>query len=184
MTDRLGTTASQTVGPFLSIGLAWPDGPELVPAGTPGAIRIAGVLVDGAGAAVPDGLVEIWQADPDGRFRHPADPRGAGEHQGFRGFGRCATGPDGAFWFRTLKPGRVDDEQAPHVDVTVLARGLLRQVVTRLYFPDEAGANAADPVLAGLPADERRLLVAVDDGGGLRFDIRLQGAEETPFFTL
>ncbi|TAM87544.1 MAG: protocatechuate 3,4-dioxygenase subunit alpha, partial [Jatrophihabitans sp.] len=101
---ELGCTPSQTIGPFLSITLPWPDGPDVVPDATAGAIRIVGRLTDGAGEPVPDGLVEIWQADPAGRFAHPDDPRGPAP-AGFRGFGRCPTDADGAFWFRTLKPG-------------------------------------------------------------------------------
>jgi protocatechuate 3,4-dioxygenase alpha subunit len=182
MTD-LGTTPSQTVGPFLSIALPWPDGPELV-ADTAGAVMLRGRVVDGAGEPVPDALIEIWQADPNGRFAHPDDPRGAVDYAGFRGFGRCATDADGTYWFRTLKPGRVDDEQAPHIDVTVLARGLLRHLVTRIYFPDEEAANDVDPTLAQLDPADRRLLVAVPDGDALRFDIRLQGEHETPFFVV
>ena len=179
MTDLLGTTPSQTVGPFLSIVLPWDDGPAMV---SSGGITIRGSLTDGAGDPVPDGLVELWQADPDGRFPHPADPRGAVDYAGFRPFGRCATDTDGRFVFRTLKPGRVDGEQAPHIDVTVFARGLLKQLVTRIYFPDEAEANAADPTLQVLSPDERTRLIAIDTGDALRFDIRLQGDGETPFF--
>lgn len=184
----LGTTPSQTVGPFLSTVLPWPDGPDVVPEGTPGAVRIVGRLTDGAGEAVPDGLVETWQADPAGRFAHPDDPRGAGA-QGFRGFGRCPTDADGAFAFRTVKPGPLPAGdgalEAPHLDVSVFARGLLNRLVTRLYFPDEQEANTADPVLASLEADERpRLVARAEPDGTLRFDIRLQGESETPFFRL
>lgn len=175
------TTPSQTVGPFLAIVLPWDDGPEM--AGGDG-ITITGQLLDGAGDPVPDGLVELWQADPDGRFAHPDDPRGAVQHDGFRSFGRCATDERGSFTFRTLKPGRVDDEQAPHIDVTVFARGLLKHLVTRIYFPDEAEANATDPTLRELTADDRALLIATAEDGALRFDIRLQGERETPFFAV
>jgi protocatechuate 3,4-dioxygenase alpha subunit len=183
--EPLGTTPSQTVGPFLSIALPWADGPELVAEGTPGAIVISGTVFDGAGEPVPDALIEIWQADPDGRFPHPDDPRGAVSYDGFRPFGRCPTDRDGRFWFRTRKPGAVDGEQAPHIDVTVFARGLLRHLVTRLYFPDEAEANAADPALLALEGADRKLLTAVAEGGDrLRFDIRLQGEDETPFFAV
>ncbi len=189
MTEPAGCTPSQTVGPFLSIGLTWPDGPDVVPAGTPGAVLIRGRLTDGAGAPVPDGLIETWQAGPDGRFDHPDDPRGAVARPGFRGFGRCPTGADGSFWFRTLKPGPLPAEggrvEAPHVCVSVFARGLLDRVVTRVYFPDETAANTADPVLQSLPPAGRTALIAQpDDNGSLRFDIRLQGDGETPFFTL
>ncbi|MGH8859932.1 MAG: protocatechuate 3,4-dioxygenase subunit alpha [Jatrophihabitantaceae bacterium] len=175
------TTPSQTVGPFLSIALPWDDGPDLV---DEDGITIAGRLTDGAGAPVPDGLVEIWQADPDGRFAHPDDPRGAAGYPGFRSFGRCPTDADGGFAFRTLRPGRVDGEQAPHIDVTVFARGLLKQLVTRLYLPDESDANASDPTLRSLPEHERSRLIAIQDGAVLRFDIRLQGEGETPFFAV
>jgi protocatechuate 3,4-dioxygenase, alpha subunit len=182
MSDRLGTTPSQTVGPFLSIALPWPDGPQMA---TSGGITVRGTLHDGAGEPVPDGLLEFWQADPDGRFPHPDDPRGALDYPAFRPFGRCPTDEQGSFEFRTLKPGRVDDEQAPHVDVTVFARGLLRQLITRMYFPDEADANAADPVLRSLDETERERLVAVAESDTvLRFDIRLQGDGETPFFAV
>jgi protocatechuate 3,4-dioxygenase alpha subunit len=138
-------------------------------------------MTDGAGAPVPDGLVETWQADPDGRFPHPDDPRGAATYPGFRNFARATTDDDGRFWFRTLRPGPVDG-QAPHIDVIVFARGLLKHLVTRIYFPNEP-ANADDPALRSLPESERDLLVAVPDGPDrLRFDIRLQGERETPFF--
>ncbi|MDT4931162.1 MAG: protocatechuate 3,4-dioxygenase, alpha subunit [Pseudonocardiales bacterium] len=181
---EFGATPSQTVGPFLSIGLVWADGAQVAAADTMGGIEIAGQVFDGAGEVVPDALIEIWQADPDGRFPHPDDPRGAVTYPGFRSFGRCATDATGHFSFHTLKPGRVDDEQAPHVDVTVLARGLLKHLVTRLYFPDETAANVADPVLATLAEDERARLVAVDIDGTLHFDIHLQGERETPFFAV
>ena len=174
------TTPSQTVGPFLSIALPWDDGADLV---SSGGITIVGTLVDGAGDPVPDGLVEIWHADPDGHFPHPADAAPA-DYPGLRTFGRCATDAAGVFRFHTLKPGRVDTEQAPHVDVVVFARGLLKHLVTRIYFPDEATANATDPVLQTIPAGARERLVAIEDGDALRFDIVLQGEAETPFFAV
>src|SRR3954447_21578970 len=122
-----------------------PRRPEVVPAGTPGAVVIRGRLSDGAGVPVPDGLIETWQADPDGRFDHPDDPRGAVAHPGFRGFGRCPTDADGEYRIRTLKPGPLPAGdglvEAPHIAVSVFARGLLDRVVTRLYFPDETAAN-------------------------------------------
>jgi protocatechuate 3,4-dioxygenase, alpha subunit len=178
------STPSQTVGPFLAIVLPWPDAASVV---SEGGVLITGRLFDGAGEPVPDGLIETWQADPDGRFDHPSDPRG--RFPGFRGFGRCPTDADGRFAIRTLKPGALptpDGEvEAPHLDVTVFARGLLRHLVTRLYFPDEPQANDADPVLRSLDVADRDALTAVPDGmGRLRFDIRLQGDGETPFFTV
>ncbi len=184
-----GLTPSQTVGPFLAIGLPWPDGPFVVPDGTPGAVSISGRVLDGAGEPVPDALVETWQAAPDGTFAHPDDPRGPGP-AGFRGFGRCPTGGDGGYRIITLRPGPVPapggGTEAPHLDVSVFARGLLDRVVTRIYFPDEEAANGADPVLAAIPGDRRATLIAAADPaageGAFRFDIRLQGGRETVFF--
>lgn len=179
-----GTTPSQTVGPFFSVGLPWEDGPFVVPEGTRGAIRIRGRVFDGAGEPVPDALVETWQADPDGRFDHPDDPRG--RVAGFRGFARCPTGADGSWEIVTLKPGRVPGAdgaaQAPHLAVSLFARGLLNRVVTRIYFGDEPEANAADPVLALLDPDRRATLVAAPADGGYALDFHLQGARETAFF--
>ncbi len=179
MSDLL--TPSQTVGPFLSIGLTWSGGHLVVPEGSPGAIRISGIVRDGAGAPVPDGVIETWQADADGRFDHPDDPRGA-SGSGFGGFGRCPTDEEGRYLIVTVKPGALGDGQAPHIDVTVLARGLLDRLITRIYFPDEAEANAADPLLSSLPPERAATLVAEPVGDGeLRFDIRLQGEGETVF---
>jgi protocatechuate 3,4-dioxygenase, alpha subunit len=179
-----GLTPSQTVGPYLSLGLTSPGSHLVVPETAPGAIRIAGVLTDGAGQPVPDGVVETWQADAHGRFDHPDDPRGASA-TGWSGFGRCLTDAHGRYEIVTLKPGAVGDGQAPHIDVSVLARGLLDRLVTRIYFPDEAAANVVDPVLAQVPAHRRGTLVAAPDGPGrYRFDIRLQGEGETVFLTV
>lgn len=168
-------TPSQTVGPFFAIGLPWAQGPDVVPAGTPGACWLRGRVLDGAGEPVPDALVETWQCDVAGRFAPP----------GFRGFGRCPTDSAGRWAVRTLKPGRVPaadgPAHAPHVDLTVFARGLLAHVTTRLYFPDEAQANAADPVLAALDPDRRGTLVASATDDGYAFDIHLQGPDETVF---
>ena len=182
MSDLL--TPSQTVGPFLSLGLTWPAGYLVVPEGSAGAIRITGTVTDGAGEPVTDALVETWQADADGRFDHPDDPRGA-SGSGFAGFGRCATDEEGSFRIVTVKPGALGDGQAPHIDVSVFARGLLDRVVTRIYFPDEEKANAADPLLSSLPTERAATLVAKDAGaGGLRFDIRLRGESETVFLVV
>ncbi|HEU0237880.1 MAG TPA: protocatechuate 3,4-dioxygenase subunit alpha [Micromonosporaceae bacterium] len=184
-------TPSQTVGPFLHIILPWPDGPDVVPPETPGRIVIRGRVLDGDGAGLADAMVETWQADPDGRFAHPDDPRGASASAvaGFRGFGRAATASDGGYAIATVKPGRLPDgagrDEAPHLDVSVFARGLLDRVVTRIYFADEAEANAADPVLGSLPdASRRDTLIAAAEPGGYRFDIRLQGNGETVFFNV
>ncbi len=186
----MNLTPSQTVGPFLAICLPWPDGPFVVPEGTPDAITITGLVLDGSGDAVPDALVETWQADADGRFAHPDDPRGPVQASpGFRGFGRSATDQDGRFRIVTIRPGPLPcpagGTEAPHVDVSVFARGLLDRVVTRIYFADEAEANAADPVLSAIAEPERRetlLAVPGDLAGEFRFDIRLRGERETVFF--
>ena len=177
-------TPAQTVGPFLSLGLTWPDGPCVVDPSTPGAIRVGGRLLDGQGHAVGDGLIETWQADPHGRFPQPGDDASA-----FRGFGRCLTDASGAWEIVTLKPAPLaaagGATEAPHLDVSVFARGLLHRLVTRIYFADEAAANAADPVLAALPDDAARAtLLARPVDGGYGFDIHLQGHHETVFFTL
>jgi protocatechuate 3,4-dioxygenase alpha subunit len=187
---RRDVTPSQTVGPFLGIGLPWPDGPFVVPAGTKGAITITGQVFDGAGQPVPDALVETWQADPDGRFNHPDDPRGAAEPgiAAFRGFGRCPTDTGGCYHIVTVKPGALPapggGTEAPHLDVSVFARGLLDRLVTRVYFPDEERANAADPVLAAIgdPARVATLVARAGTPGLLHFDIYLQGDRETVFF--
>src|SRR3954447_17420368 len=167
MTDEdalpLAATPSQTVGPYFSIGLTWPDGQFAVEDGTPGRIWIRGRLTDGNGEPVPDALVETWQADPDGGFDHAlrdGDGKvraaaGLGRWEGaFRGLGRSPTDLDGAYAVLTLKPGRVAGRggalQAPHIDVSVFARGLLKRVVTRLYFEDQVGANAEDELLVSI----------------------------------
>lgn len=187
----LGSTPSQTVGPFLSIGLTWEDGAYAAAPSTPGAFWIRGRVLDGAGAAVTDAVVESWQADPDGRFDHPDDPRGARAYPGVRGFARAATGPDGEYAIHTVKPGRIPSAsadggglQAPHLAVSVLARGLLDRVVTRIYFLDEPEANTTDDVLASVPADRRATLLATPSTDGYVHDIVLQGDHETVFFVL
>jgi protocatechuate 3,4-dioxygenase, alpha subunit len=182
-------TPSQTVGPYFAIGLPWPEGPNVVPDGTPGAIRITGTVFDGAGEVVPDHLIEIWQADPEGRF---ADLHGYGdgsELDGFRGFARYGVEDgDGSYEIVTVKPGPVPapdgSMQSPHVDVSVFARGMLDRCVTRIYFADEEQLNADDAVLAAVPAARRETLLAVATSDGYRFDIRLQGPDETVFFAI
>jgi protocatechuate 3,4-dioxygenase alpha subunit len=185
----LPTTPSQTVGPYYSIGLPWEQGPFAVPAGTPGALRIAGTVYDGAGEPVADCLIETWQADPDGRFADLWGHGGASRLAGFRGFARCGLEErDGSYEIVTVKPGPVPaadgSPQAPHIDVSVLGRGMLDRVVTRIYFADEPVANAADPVLASVPADRRATLLAQPTDDGYRFDIHLQGPGETVFFAV
>jgi protocatechuate 3,4-dioxygenase, alpha subunit len=187
---RLSPTPSQTVGPFFHIGLPAPATSELVPPDHASAVRIVGTVFDGNGDPVSDALLEIWQANSAGRYAHPEDTRDEiPREDGFKGFGRCATDAEGRFQFVTVKPGPVPAAaagmQAPHIDVSVFARGLLKRVVTRVYFPDEAEANEADPVLSAIPDPEARsTLVAREDDGALRFDIHLQGEGETAFFSV
>lgn len=176
----LPTTPSQTIGPFFA--LLQPLGTnELVPPGDPGAIRIVGRVFDGAGTVVPDAMLEIWQADDAGE--HPDSTS-----SGFRGFGRCMTDAEGRFSFVTLKPGRVpgSDErlQAPHISLGIFARGLLKRLNTRVYFPDEPSANASDPILSAIPdPGVRQTLIAAATGPhAYTFDIHLQGESETAFF--
>lgn len=187
--NRLLSTPSQTVGPFLSIGMTWSDGDLVVPEGTPNSFWIRGRLLDGVGDPVPDGVIETWQPDPDGEFSRGCAALGSGPSM-FSGLGRCLTGPDGEYSIHTVKPGRVSDgsdgQQAPHLGVSVFARGLLTRVVMRIYFGDEPDANSGDPVLAALPDEETRsTLIAQPDGaGGYTLDIRLQGNDETVFFAV
>jgi protocatechuate 3,4-dioxygenase alpha subunit len=187
---HLGVSPSATVGPYLAIGLTWADGVWAADEGSEGGIWIRGRVFDGAGDLVPDAMIETWQADPNGGFPSPEDPRGAASYPGFRGYARSSTiDPPGEFAVFTLKPGRVPDGdgglQAPHLDVSVFARGLLDRVVTRIYFADEAEANAEDAVLHALPDDAARTtLLATPSEDGYRLDIHLQGANETVFFAV
>jgi protocatechuate 3,4-dioxygenase, alpha subunit len=184
-------TPSQTIGPFFHDALLDEDRSELVPPGHPEAVRIEGTVYDGAGEPVPDAMVEIWQANRAGRYNDPTDDRDdlPLDPKTFSGFGRSGTDAGGKFSFVTVKPGPVPGPdgslQAPHIMVSVFARGLLRRLVSRMYFPDGGEANAADPVLSSIedPAF-RRPLVAHEEGGALRFDIHLQGENQTAFFEL
>jgi protocatechuate 3,4-dioxygenase alpha subunit len=193
---RLPQTPSQTVGPYFAYALTAPQygyphtglaSDRLADDIGPGErIRIEGRVLDGAGAPVSDAMIEIWQADADGRYAHPADPRGS--NSGFRGFGRFGTGtdPENRFAFHTVKPGSIDGVQAPHISIIVFMRGMLSHAYTRLYFSDEAAANAQDPVLLSVPQERRATLIAAreDTGAGplYRFDIVMQGENETVFF--
>jgi protocatechuate 3,4-dioxygenase, alpha subunit len=182
-------TPSQTLGPYFAIGLPF-DGQELVvPADTPGALRIFGTIYDGAGDPIPDYILETWQPDGDGNFADIHGYGGASQLGGFRGFARQGKEDgDGGYEIVTVKPGRVAGAdgslQAPHIDVTVMARGMLNRVVTRIYFADEADANAGDQVLRSVPAERRHTLLAQPQDGGYRFDIRIQGGDETVFFAV
>ncbi len=189
MTGR-GPTPSQTVGPFFHDGLIREGTNVLVSPETVGErIRIDGYVYDGNRVPLKDAVVEIWQANPRGRYRHPADQRPIPLDPVFVGFGRSGTDETGYYWFETVKPGPVifrgEILQAPHINVAVLARGLLDSLSTRLYFEDE-DANRADPVLQRVPDHRRGTLLArrLPGDGTLayRFDIILQGADETVFF--
>lgn len=191
-----GLTPSQTVGPYFAYGLTpggkyeWNDafGNDLVtPDATGDRIRIAGQVFDGDGAVIPDAMLEIWQADAQGHFANPRDTRSL-PNATFKGFGRCGTSAKGEFSFDTIKPGIVPDSdgrpQAPHILLAVFARGMLLHLYTRIYFDDEADKNAADPILALVPAERRATLIAKREAGSAtyRFDIHLQGDNETVFF--
>ena len=178
----------QTVGPFFQVLVGQVRGRDvLVGDKTQGTrITIAGTVFDGAGAPMPDALVEIWQADANGRFQHPADTRPGATDAAFSGFGRAATDPSGHFVFDTIKPGVVpgpdDRAQAPHVLVSITARGVLTRYITRLYFADDE-RTAADPILELVPAARRQTLMATPTAPGrYQFDIRIQGPGETVFF--
>ncbi len=182
-------TPSQTVGPYFAIGLPWPEGPYAVAPGTPGALTIRGRVFDGAGALIPDFLLETWQCDPAGRFADLWGHGGPSELAGFRGFARVGhEDGDGSFELLTVKPGRLATPSgalaAPHIDVSLFARGLLHRCVTRFYFADEELANAADPVLATVPPDRRETLIAKVAEGGYEIDVHVQGPGETVFFAI
>jgi protocatechuate 3,4-dioxygenase alpha subunit len=211
--ELFGQTPSQTVGPFFHYGLPWKGGADLVDQSDLGArpelfpedhyvlnlsaprgpiageiIEIAGRVLDGEGRPVPDAMVEIWQANAAGRYASPEDRRtDLPLDEGFIGFGRAATGEDGVYRFRTIRPGRVpgpgNSLQAPHIALGVFGRGLLKRLATRLYFAD-ALENADDPILALVPGERRHTLIAAHVDGCWRFDIVLQGQHETVFFDI
>jgi protocatechuate 3,4-dioxygenase alpha subunit len=191
-------TPSQTVGPYFAIGLT-PQlfarrpiaTPSLCGPDTPGErIRLTGRVLDGAGKPVEDAMIEIWQADADGHYRHPADERpGSTRDSGFHGFGRAGTTAMGDYFFDTVKPGPVPGPgntlQAPHLNVIVFSRGMLTHAFTRIYFDDELKPNENDPILSMIDQSRRSTLFARREssptGATYRFDIRLQGKDETVF---
>jgi protocatechuate 3,4-dioxygenase alpha subunit len=200
-------TPSQTVGPFFAYGLtpkgrcewdpngsySWKNSVEsnlVTPDASGTRIHIEGIVFDGDGAPINDCMIEIWQADSQGRYASPQDNRARPNSQ-FNGFGRSATDKAGVFAFDTIKPGSVPGPggkpQAPHIMICIFSRGMIRQVYTRMYFDDEA-ANAADPILNMVPADRRGTLIAHKQAGSdpvtYRFDMRVQGGNETVFFDI
>jgi protocatechuate 3,4-dioxygenase alpha subunit len=183
----LRASTSQTIGPYLRIGLEWMVIEDLAPQGVAGErVRIEGRVLDADGKPVNDAALEIWQANSQGKYASPEDPQDKPVERAFRGYGRSLTDDAGAFRFRTIKPGRVPGPegklQAPHITVTIFMRGLLKQLQTRIYFPDEA-ANADDPVLNLVPAERRASLVAKNRADGvLEWNVVLQGENETVFF--
>lgn len=176
MSTLLTATPGQTIGPFYGYALPFERGNELVPPGFPSAIRFHGTVTDGAGRPVPDVMLEIWQADAEGAIAHTA---GSLHRDGwtFTGFGRVSTDDEGHFSFTTVEPGATEPGRSPFIAVTVFGRGLLNRLFTRAYVPDPG----PDTLLDSLPDDRRQTLIAQRDAQGLRFDIRLQGAEETVF---
>jgi protocatechuate 3,4-dioxygenase alpha subunit len=183
----LRASTSQTIGPYLRIGLEWMVIEDLAPQGIPGErVRIEGRVLDADGKPVNDAAVEIWQANSHGKYASPEDAQDKPLDHGFSGYGRSLTDDAGAFRFRTIKPGRVPGldgkPQAPHITVTVFMRGLLKQLQTRIYFPDDP-ANADDTVLNLAPAERRATLVAKKRADGvLEWNVVLQGKNETVFF--
>jgi len=184
---RLVASGSQTVGPYLHIGLTWLNTDRIAGRTVRGErVVVQGRVVDGAGVGVKDAVVEIWQANAAGKYAHPEDGQKKPLEKGFRGFGRIPTDAKGRFRFSTVKPGRVPGPggalQAPHLNVTVFMRGLLKQLSTRIYFPGDP-ANAEDPILKRVPAARRPTLVARPRARGrLEWNVVLQGRNETVFF--
>jgi protocatechuate 3,4-dioxygenase alpha subunit len=182
-------TPSQTVGPYFSIGLAWLNRGDLAPGASSGElVTIRGRILDGEGQPVPDACLEIWQADAHGKYAQPVNSEEKSPAHRFSGFGRVPTNDRGEFSFTTIEPGSVPGPdgrpQAPHLEISVFMRGLLRRLVTRLYFPNNP-ANPADHVLNLVPVGRRASLIArpvAEDPHILEWDIRLQGEHETVFF--
>jgi len=186
-------TPSQTVGPYFRIGMIYGENQNvLVNEQTQGQrIQIIGQVFDGKGDPVTDAMLEIWQADANGLFNHEADPRHAEADAHFRGFGRAENRDAGRYSFKTIKPGRVpynDTQQAPHINMRVFSRGMLLHAHTRIYFADEAEANATDPILQHVLQERRQTLIAQpvknEVAPTYRFDIHLQGDNETVFFDI
>lgn len=180
---KLVPTPGQTIGPFYGYALPFTKDNELVNQARPGAVRLHGVVTDGAGTPIPDALLEIWQADEDGNV---VSKDGSLVRDGytFTGFGRTAVDNVGHYTFTTLNPGATEAGKAPFIMLTVFARGLLNRLFTRIYLPEDTAALAADPLLASLDPESRKTLVATREAdGSLRFDVSLQGENETVFLS-
>ncbi len=188
-------TPSQTVGPFLHIGLAWLTTADLAGEASSGErIVVAGSVLDGDGKPIPDALLELWQANAHGRYAHPEDTQDKPVDPGFCGFGRIPTDENGRFRFTTVKPGATPGPggtlQAPHIVVAVFMRGMLKHLYTRIYFSDEAAANDADPILGRIKDQVRRKTLIANRASGAgkpdaaeyRWEIVMQGENETVFF--
>jgi protocatechuate 3,4-dioxygenase alpha subunit len=187
----LQATSSQTVGPYFRIGLRWLNRDNLVGEGVSGErVTIQGRVFDGDGAPVRDAILEIWQANAHGRYDHPEDTQAKLLEPGFKGYGRVPVTDEGMFRFATIKPGPVPGpqgkDQAPHLVVSVFMRGVLRRMVTRIYFPDDPH-NASDFILNLVEPSRRSTLIAKKTASGLgalEWNVVLQGADETVFFDL
>jgi len=187
----LQATTSQTVGPYFKIGLQWLNRDNLVGEGVSGErVTIQGRVLDGDGVGVPDAVLEIWQANAHGKYAHPEDTQNKPLEPGFKGYGRVPATAEGVFRFATIKtgpvPGPKGTEQAPHLVISILMRGLLKRLTTRMYFPDDA-RNACDPILNLVEPARRLTLIAkrtAGSPGALEWNVVLQGSDETVFFDL
>lgn len=176
-------TPGQTIGPFYGYALPFDKGEELVNQAHPNSVRLHGVVSDGNGDPIPDSMLEIWQADENGNIIS-RDGSLVRDGYTFTGWGRVAVDNVGHYTFTTLNPGATEEGKAPFIMLTVFARGLLNRLFTRIYLPEDTAALANDPLLASLPEERRKSLIATrEEDGSLRFDIRLQGEDETVFLS-
>ena len=180
---KLVPTPGQTIGPFYGYALPFEKGGELVNQAHPAAVRLHGVVYDGNGEVIPDSMLEIWQADEHGTVVS-RDGSLVRDGYTFTGFGRVPVDNVGHYTFTTVNPGPTEEGKAPFIMLTVFARGLLNRLFTRIYLPEDTEALANDPLLTSLPEDRRKTLIATREAdGSLRFDIRLQGEDETVFLS-
>ncbi|MGO2492669.1 MAG: protocatechuate 3,4-dioxygenase subunit alpha [Glutamicibacter arilaitensis] len=180
---KLTPTPGQTIGPFYGYALPFEKDNELVNQAHPRSVRLHGMVYDGNGEAIPDALLEIWQADEHGNVVS-RDGSLVRDGYTFTGWGRVAVDNAGHYTFTTVNPGATDEGKAPFIMLTVFARGLLNRLFTRIYLPEDTEALASDPLLSSLGEAERATLIAArEDDGSLRFDIRLQGGNETVFLS-